>query len=164
MMKRKILNVCIAIVLAFFIFTVVESQAENMTSVDLHYAEIQGYKMVQEFWKNGKLRAQIWYDKNGTLMKELDYDIAGNPGYIRTFGYNGENNVERVNYYDVDGVYISYIHFEYDQEGRMIKQIDCYPDDTLIDYWVFEYEGNQIVNQIQYSADGSVLMEKDLNN
>ncbi len=96
-----------------------------------------------QYDKNGKLIAEYFYDKDGSIAgftKHIYYD-NGNLFEKKEYGGN-ENLLYRDYFYDERGFMINYYGYDYDEFGRKIKS--TYYDSNSLEAWhnVYEYDEN----------------------
>ena len=94
--------------------------------------------------------AEEIYDENGVLQ---GYEARKDNGDY-TYEYDARGWRIKVNYYADDGTLRGYDTYEYDSEGREIKE--CYYDDgALSGYYTYEYDAKgQRIGIYEYDGNG----------
>jgi len=141
--------------------------------------------VLREYWWNvsGKLYRYVKYDAESNVLIEEQYSTSGEleQGYYNTYGTDGKlatqkevirNGVYsikeytnevliRKTAYNPGDIFDHYELYEYDSNGKCIRENWYNESDELINYYTNEYEGlddgGYILTQKQYYADGTML-------
>lgn len=109
--------------------------------------------------ESGKVSGFCIYEYNeaSQLYTEIYYNLDGYPLEKAVNFYDALGLKERAEIYNADGSSKWNCYYEYDSDGRVIKEECRLSSDYLVSYAVFEYDEDGNCTRMDYDKNGNVM-------
>lgn len=113
---------------------------------------------IEEYNGTGELNHQDYFDEHQRIIKSIAYDRSGNMEYYYQIEYSSGGIPDQQIFYDPEGRVIK--TYQYNDDGNVVRINTFNDNETLSQYRIMHYNGDQLFKEEFYNTQNRLLYVK----